>query len=57
MCSGGLLWFWLMYRASHDWKYLFFWENPFDSHDEHHDDEHGDKHMEDAHGQEGEEHH
>jgi len=33
---GGLLWFWLLYRAKNDWKYLFFWENPFDSHDEPH---------------------
>ena len=30
---GGLLWFWLLYRAKNDWRYLFFWDNPFDSHD------------------------
>jgi hypothetical protein len=34
--AGGLLWFWLLYRLKSDWKFLFFWENPFDSHDEPH---------------------
>ena len=30
------MWFWLLYRLKNDWRYLFFWDNPFDSHDEHH---------------------
>jgi len=28
---GALLWFWLLYRLKNDWRYLFFWENPYDS--------------------------
>ena len=37
------MWFWLMYRAKNDWRYLFFWDNPFDSHDAPHaDDAHHD---------------
>ena len=23
LCTGGLLWFWLLYRLKNDWKYLF----------------------------------